>query len=76
MTTIKEITRCRSRAERIDLCIKYLLRTRSRYLTLHCNDDDVWYVGHDCRETLTGPNLDALLLDACRRVETQTKVTK
>ena len=69
--TIKEIARCRSRAERVGMCIEWL-RAREGNITIVTLDGCVslWING---RYEDAGPRLDALLLDACRRVEKESK---
>jgi len=75
MTTIKEIARCRSRAERVGMCLLWL---EKHGIELELKLDATGWVAEvaypeDMFEAFCNQPLDALLLDACRRVEKESK---
>ena len=77
MPTLREITRCRSRAERVGMCIEWLRRNGvaiNIVLSQHGYTVELCLRGYwQAVDSDSDAELDALLLDACRRVEKENK---
>ena len=78
MSTLKSITRCRSRAKRVGMCIEWL---EKHGIELELKLDATGWVAEvaypeDMFEAFCNQPLDALLLDACRVVRNAMKRIK